>query len=165
MRGDFLLSSGIKSNFYLDLRKVTLTSESLFYITYIFLNKILKLDNKIDFIGGPELSAVPLISSIINYGYLLNFSFDGFIIRNERKEYGTNKLIEGIIKEKSDIIIVDDIITSGDSIFNSIEKLKHLDCNIKLIMSIVSRGSGVDKLKSKGYNVFSIFNYKEIISG
>ncbi len=164
MMGDFLLSSGIKSNFYLDLRKVTLSSESSYYITYLFLNKILDLNSKIDFIGGPELSAVPIVSSIISYSSLLIFTIDGFIIRNERKEHGTNKLIEGHIKEKSNIIIVDDIITSGDSIFKSIDKLKDLNCNIKLIMSIVSRGNGIDKLKSKGYNTFSIFNYKEIIN-
>ena len=159
-QGNFTLSSGVNSEYYLDLRNITLNPEGISLITDIIYNKIPK---NIDLIGGPELSAVPIISTLIKKCYEKKRNMFGFIFRDRPKPYGMMKMIEGIIPYRPNVMIVDDITTSGNSILKTIEYIEQIGCKVELVMVVVDRG-GKKKIKDKGYEFKSVFYYETLLN-
>ena len=102
-KGSFTLSSGKKSNYYIDGRLISLDPSGSEKISKIFINKI---NFKIDKIGGPATAAIPLISSLSSYlKHLHNKEVPGFYIRPSSKEHGLTNKIEGSLnKEENDIL-------------------------------------------------------------
>ena len=155
--GDFTLTSGKKSNFYFDGRRLTLNPECSIIISNWVINAAKKL--KLKFIGGPVVAAVPIIGSIVYASSLLNYPINGFFIRSSKKEHGLQKQIEGNFKPNSDVIIIDDTISTGGSLIESIKIVQQQKSNVKLVLSILDRKmGGSDKIKQLGYNFNSIFS-------
>ena len=161
--GDFVLSSGEKSDFYFDGRLLTLDPESLFSITQLFL-EIIK-ERKIRFIGGPATGAIPIVSAIVLHSYQY-YERDaeglifGFFVRDNEKQYGTGNIIEGHLLEKSNVIIIDDTLTTGNSILKTIEQVEKKKCKIKEVLTVLDRNeNGKIKLNNSGYKVTSLLTY------
>ncbi|MBI4651184.1 orotate phosphoribosyltransferase [Candidatus Desantisbacteria bacterium] len=163
--GDFVLSSGKKSSYYIDGKITTLNAEGACLIAEIFLDKIKKLNIPIDAIGGPTLGADPIVGSVLSLAGENKIlpGLTGFIIRKEAKGYGQKKLIEGPWKEGSRVIIIEDVITTGASAFKAIEKVKDALGEIVYVFSVVDREEGGKKfLEDRGYNLFSIFTINDL---
>src|SRR3989339_1892800 len=111
--GEFTLSSGKKSNFYIDCRKVTLHPAGAKLIAKIILDKIKGL--KVDAIGGMTLGADPITSSVVAFSEI-----PGFIVRKKEKEHGTKQKIEGLIKTGFNVVVVEDVATTGASALQAI---------------------------------------------
>src|SRR3989339_807424 len=111
--GEFTLSSGKKSDFYVDCRKVTLHPQGAKLIGKIILEKIKGL--KIDAVGGMTMGADPIIGAVITLSDL-----PGFIVRKKAKEHGTKQKIEGIIEKGFNVLIVEDVATTGASALEAI---------------------------------------------
>ncbi len=100
--GEFTLSSGKKSTFYVDCRKVTLHPQGAKLIGKIILEKIKGL--KVDAIGGLTLGADPITSAVVTLS-----NIPGFIVRKKAKEHGTQQKIEGLIEPGWNVVIVEDV--------------------------------------------------------
>ena len=154
--GEFTLKSGRKSNYYIDLRILVSYPEVLKEISNMIYDRIKDVDGKICGLPYAGIPYAQTISVINNRPMIL--------LRKEQKKYGTSKMIEGEIKDGEEIIIIDDILTSGSSIIDSLEYLKKY--KIKKILVIVDRNEGgKEKLRSIGYNVESVFtidNFKNL---
>ena len=85
VKGDFTLSSGKKSNYYLDSKKITLNSQSLLLASTLLLNMILKYYPKTDSIGGTELGSIPITAAILTLCAQQNIPMKGFIVRKQHK--------------------------------------------------------------------------------
>lgn len=118
-RGEFVLSSGKKSSYYLDLRKITLSSDAAPLIGYLILSKVYELGQDIQAIAGPTIGADPIVSSAVSVASLFDVDIKGLIIRKERKEYGLSKLIEGDTESVRNVIMVEDVVTTGKSILDA----------------------------------------------
>ncbi|MCX7831714.1 MAG: orotate phosphoribosyltransferase [Actinobacteria bacterium] len=118
-RGDFILSSGKKSSYYLDLRKITLSSDSASLIGYLILSKIYSLDQDIQAIAGPTIGADPIVSSAVSVASLFDVDIKGLIVRKARKEYGLSKLIEGDTESVKNVVMVEDVVTTGGSLLDA----------------------------------------------
>jgi orotate phosphoribosyltransferase len=156
------LSSGKISNFYIDVRKVSLTPEGLYLISNL-LWKFIK-DEDIDAIGGPTLGADPIVSGICLIAYKNKKPLKGFLIRKAPKKYGCQKMIEGKISSRDKVILIDDVATTGSSLIKVIEVLKKEKAKVTKVFVVVDREEGAkENLLRLGYPLFSLFTKKDFI--
>ncbi len=160
--GLITLSSGKKSNWYVDLRLITLDSEGAYLIgkiLYAFLE-----NEKIDALGGPTMGADPLCGAFAVVSYLHNTPISTFIIRKEPKKHGRLLQIEGSLKKGSKVVIVDDVSTSGGSLLKAIDVVEKEGCEVIKVVTILDREEGAkEKLAQAGYQLSSIFTKKDLL--
>jgi len=156
--GDFTLASGAKSNFYIDGRVITLDPIGSEMISKIIVNN---LGKDITAIGGPATAAIPIVSSLVLVSNMLfGRQLKGFYVRPSIKSHGLSNSIEGSVGRKDKVAIVDDTITSGASLINSIKEVEKLGCEVIQTFAVFDRGEGgVEKLEDAGYKNHSIFKY------
>lgn len=118
--GDFTLSSGRKSHFYLDLR--ILQSYPLYFRKTISLLKDL-IHSQIGFESFDYICSVPTSGTIFGSALSYELFKPHIYVRKDLKSYGTQKKIEGALEPNSKILFVDDVITTGQSILSGIESL------------------------------------------
>jgi orotate phosphoribosyltransferase len=158
----FTLSSGRKSRFYIDSKKVTLDPSGGFLVGQLILDAI--HDIEVDAIGGMTLGADPLAisASVLSYGE--GTPLPAFIVRKDPKGYGESPFIEGNLKKGSQVVIVDDVLTGGTSVEKTIAILKEADCKVVRIIALVDRKEGGrEKLESLGYEVISLFTVEDLL--
>ncbi|MBC7333543.1 MAG: orotate phosphoribosyltransferase [Actinobacteria bacterium] len=159
--GDFVLASGARSNYYIDARMITLDAEGSYLVAKLILKMLENVE--VDSIGGLSIGADPIVSAVSTLSFIEGKPLRGFIVRKEPKKHGTQKWIEGPLRNGDKVAIVDDVVTTGGSILKAIEKVKEYDCKIVKIISIVDRNSGLEnKLKDQGYTYEPIFCLKDL---
>ena len=160
-RGDYTLSSGKKSSYYIDLRLVTLSSEGAYLIGEVISDVLAK--EKVDAIGGLTMGADPIAGAVAAISYKKGKPINAFIVRKEVKEHGKGKAIEGPLKKASRVAVIDDVATSGGSLIKAIESLEKEGHKIVKVMCLVDRGEGAPEiLSSKGYTLFSLYTKKDL---
>ncbi len=149
MRGDFTLSSGVKSTYYFDLRRVTLSPEG----AYLVGKGIFELIRGVDAVGGMTMGADPIVVAVALVSYLEGEPINAFIVRREPKKHGTQRYIEGELPRGSRVAIVDDVITSGGSILRSIEVVEGEGCQVVKVVAILDRQQGGSaEVRRRGYD-------------
>jgi orotate phosphoribosyltransferase len=161
-KGDFILSSGKTSSYYLDGRIITLTPEGAYLVASIILNLIKGKD--VQAIGGPTLGADPIVGAIGALSHINKVPLTTFIVRKSAKEHGMQRQIEGpVLKPGSKVIIVDDVATTGKSIVEAKEALDKIGVISDRAIVIVDRGEGaVENLSQAGLKLDSIFRIEEL---
>lgn len=160
-RGRFVLSSGKISNYYLDGRIITLTPEGAYLVASIILEMIKNED--IDAVGGPTLGADPIVGAIAALSHIKQTPMKTFIVRKATKEHGTQRQIEGpALKEKSKVILVDDVATTGKSLVEAKEALDKIGVVVTRSIVIVDREEGAkENLAKAGLKLESIFKIED----
>jgi orotate phosphoribosyltransferase len=154
-RGMFTLSSGKTSDFYLDCRKVTLHPRGAKLIGQIILEKIKGL--KVDAIGGLTLGADPITSAVVTLS-----DFPGFIVRKEEKAHGTKQKIEGIIEPGWNVVIVEDVATTGESALKAIKAAEDAGTKVVKVIAVVDREEGA-AAALKDYDFDPLFKKSELV--
>ncbi|OED30549.1 orotate phosphoribosyltransferase [Methanosphaera sp. WGK6] len=136
--GKFTLSSGKESDYYVDMKKAITEPEILECVAHLITEQI--QDDNIDKIAGPALGAVPIATatSLISKKPML-------MIRKEKKSYGTSKQIEGELLENDNVVIVEDVTTTGGSLLKAIKVIEENGGNITQAFVIVDREEGAQK--------------------
>jgi orotate phosphoribosyltransferase len=160
-RGDFTLSSGKKSNYYLDGRVITLTPEGAYLVANIILE--LYRGNAIDAIGGPTLGADPIVGALAAIAHIKKIPIKTFIVRKATKEHGTQRQIEGPeLKKGSRVILVDDVATTGKALIEAKAALDKAGILSDTAMVIVDRCEGAkENLEKSGLKLEAIFTIKD----
>jgi len=156
LRGDFTLSSGLKASYYVDGRMVTLWPEG----AYLIGKKVLDiLDGAgIEAVGGMTVGADPIATAVSLVSHLEGRNIPAFIVRGGVKEHGTQKVIEGPVKDGSRVAIVDDVLTTGGSIIKAIEAVEAKGCSVvKVVVLLDRQQGGVDEIRRRGYDLAAIF--------
>ncbi|MCJ7933230.1 MAG: orotidine-5'-phosphate decarboxylase [Chryseobacterium sp.] len=154
--GRFTLKSGIESPFYVDLRPLASDPKILKNLAN-YLLEMLPLDN-FDLICGVPYAALPMATAMSLESYI-----PLIIKRKEAKSYGTKKLIEGIYQKGQNCLLVEDVITSGKSLVETIAEVEQEDLKVSDIVVVLDREQGGKQLlESKGYNVHTLFNISEV---
>src|SRR6185295_2812897 len=118
--GDFTLSSGKKSSYYLDCRMTTLDPRGALLIARLIQDRIRVEKVRADAIGGLTMGADPIATAVAVVSGLEDMPIAAFIVRKETKGHGTQRAIEGFDgKAGSRVIVVDDVCTNGDSILRA----------------------------------------------
>ncbi|MCX8526076.1 orotidine-5'-phosphate decarboxylase [Chryseobacterium formosus] len=154
--GRFTLKSGIESPFYVDLRPLASDPKILKNLAN-YLLEMLPLDN-FDLICGVPYAALPMATAMSLESYI-----PLIIKRKEAKSYGTKKLIEGIYQKGQNCLLVEDVITSGKSLVETIAEVEQEDLKVADIVVVLDREQGGKQLlESKGYRVHTLFNISEV---
>ncbi len=154
--GRFTLKSGIESPFYVDLRPLASDSKILKNLANYLLD-MLPLDN-FDLICGVPYAALPMATAMSLESYI-----PLIIKRKEAKEYGTKKMIEGIYQKGQNCLLVEDVITSGKSLIETIAEIEQEDIKVADIVVVLDREQGGKQLlESRGYRVHTLFNITEV---
>lgn len=152
--GDFILSSGEKSSFYFDGRKMTFSSEGMALVSEMVWESIAEL--QLDAIGGPTLGADPIVAATVMTARFNKAGLDGFVVRKEKKEHGTQELIEGDVPRESRVAIVDDTATTGASLLRAIEIAENAGYCILCVIVLLDWELGASqKIRDRGYNLQS----------
>ncbi len=138
--GDFTLSSGQKSTYYINGKRVTLDPQGA-----VAVGRLLRhaLPPQTDAIAGLTLGADPIVSAISVVSVYEDNPLPGLIIRKEPKGHGTQAYIEGpILPTGSSIAVVEDVVTTGQSALKAVEKLQAAGYQVSDILAVVDREQG-----------------------
>ncbi len=159
----FILSSGKKSPYYLDCRKITLYSPAFNLIGALFWQKIKYLG--VDAVAGMSIGADPIVCAILAKSTEENIPLEGLLIRKEPKKYGTQKQIEGNVKKGMSVVLVEDVVTTGGSVLKAAEILEKENLEIIKIFALIDREEGGrENIENKEYEFEAFFTFSEIIS-
>lgn len=162
--GDFTLSSGKKSSYYVDSKRTTFDPEGVSLVGKLIFEIIKNKGKKISAVGGLTMGADPMAISTIIAGLNEKYPIKGFSVRKEAKTHGKRKLIEGNLDIKDTILILDDVITTGSSTIKAIEAVREFGCNIIMVVALVDRREGgAEKIRKSGYEVQAIFTIDELL--
>jgi len=160
-RGQFILSSGKTSDYYLDGRIVTLSSEGAYLVGSIIL-EIIK-DKGITAIGGPSIGADPILGAVVALGHLRNIALKAFIVRKQAKDHGSKRQVEGpALNAGEKVLLVDDVATTGKALLEAKEALDKLGVKIEATLVIVDRLEGAESnLEKQGLKLNALFTIED----
>ena len=158
----FTLTSGRTSPYYIDCRKVMFTAEGAYLVGQLFFRLIKVLekerDVKIDAVGGPAIGAIPIASAIAYQSYLRNEPVQTFCVRKEPKGHGLKNQVEGYDQPGSKVVIVDDVVTTGESTLVAIEGAQRAGFKVEGVIVLVDRQEGGgERLREKDFPFLAVF--------
>src|SRR5579864_6077527 len=133
--GEFKLSSGATSDYYIDCRTTTLDAKGSRLTGEVFLDEIRKRHWKPQAIGGLTLGADPIAVAVA----VVSGDLHGFLVRKAEKQHGTGRRIEGFCEKGARVVIVDDVCTTGASTVQAIEAAREFGFEIVGVMCLVER--------------------------
>ncbi len=152
--GEFVLASGKKSKYYVDIKKASTKYEILELMGNMLAEKV-----KGDILAGVELGAVPLVAITA-----IKAKRDYLIIRKEKKGYGTSKLMEGDYKEGQEVDIIEDVVTTGGSVLRAIKILRSAGLTVNRVICVVDREEGgKENLEKEGVELISLIKARELL--
>ena len=109
-------------------------------------------------VGGPATAANPIITATQLAAHRRGRKLDGFYVRAEAKTHGTKRLVEGNLPGPGQVVvIVDDTMTTGGSVFHAIAAVEAEGCNVERVILVVDRGEGgAEALRAKGYEMTAL---------
>ena len=133
--GDFKLSSGGTSDYYIDCRTTTLDARGAKLTGEVFLEEIQKRGWNPQAIGGLTMGADPIVVSVA----IASGQINGFLVRKAEKQHGTGQRIEGFREKGAKVVIVDDVCTTGSSTVQAIEAAREFGFEVVGAMCLVER--------------------------
>ncbi len=156
--GEFTLKSGINSPIYVDLRLIISYPDLLRRIAEQMWHKI--KDLSFDRLCGVPYTALPIATALS-----LTHDLPMIMPRKEVKTYGTKRAVEGVFRKKERCLIIEDLITSGASILETLEKLTDVGLDVQDIVTLLDReGGGKPKLEGLGYAVHPLITLTEMLT-
>lgn len=159
IKGNIILKSGRKSPYYIDVKMTSLNRDGVVLSAKLFSTQL----EGIDSVGGPTLGADPFLGAILYECRKNKKSISGFIVRKASKSHGTQKLIEGPLKKGAKTAVLEDVITSGSSVYQAIQTIEKYGAKVVKVLTLVDREEGgAEFLENKGYPVYPVFKKSEL---
>lgn len=159
--GDFVLSSGQRSSYYINGKQVTLHPQGALAIGRLLLSS-LPFDT--DAVAGLTLGADPIVSAVSVVSALENRPIPALIIRKEAKGHGTMAYIEGpSLSAGARVVVLEDVVTTGQSALKAVERLKDAGYSVEQVMALVDRQQGGAELyESSGLKFQTLFTIQQL---
>jgi orotate phosphoribosyltransferase len=160
--GEFQLSSGSTSDYYIDCRVTTLDARGAQLVGEVFLAEIREQGWEADALGGLTMGADPIVVAVA----VTSGTIHGFLVRKAEKQHGTGQRIEGFREKGAQVVIVDDVCTTGSSTVQAIEAAREYGFEVIGVMCLVERQDAhgrpsVEKAAAPA-NFISIFTANEV---
>lgn len=159
--GDFVLSSGQRSSYYINGKQVTLHPQGALAIARLLISQ-LPLDTQA--VAGLTLGADPIVSAVSVVSVYENRPIPALIIRKEAKGHGTMAYIEGpTLPPGTSVVVLEDVVTTGQSALKAVERLTEAGYRVNEVIAIVDRQQGGSELyQSVGLKFQSLFSIVDI---
>jgi len=155
LRGEFTLRSGRKSNYYLDKYRFETQPEVLTALGKLFAEHVAP---DVQRIAGAELGAVALAAATS-----MASGKPFVIVRNQKKDYGTSKLVEGLLNEGDKVLIVEDVLTTGGQVLEAARSLESAGAKVDRIVAVIDRLEGArENIEKAGYRFEALFTTKDL---
>ena len=150
LRGEFTLRSGRKSNYYIDKYRFATRPDVLREIGRLMAEHAREL--KVDRIAGAELGGVPLAAAAA-----MAAEVPFVLIRNQKKEYGTAKQMEGELKPGERVLLVEDVLTTGGQVLEAAKTLADAGATVTRIVAVIDRMEGArQNIEAAGYEMAAL---------
>ena len=161
-RGDFQLSSGLKSKHYVNCKPVSLSGQGLFMLSLEMLKRV---EPDAVAVAGLTLGADPLVSGVAMVAAQQERMLDAIIVRKQAKGHGTGVWLEGPLPpEGSKITVLEDVITTGGSSLQAVGQLRKAGYLVQRVVTIVDRQEGGDiALRDAGLELERLFLLEEVV--
>jgi orotate phosphoribosyltransferase len=160
--GQFKLSSGGTSDYYIDCRTTTLDARGARLTGQVFLEQIQQCNWNPEAIGGLTMGADPIVVAVA----VVSGNIDGFLVRKADKQHGTGQRIEGFRKKGARVVIVDDVCTTGGSTVQAIEAAREFGFEVVAVMCLVEREEAQGRTNveqaARGAPFVSIFTSNDV---
>lgn len=170
VRGDFTLSSGVKSPYYVDCKLTTLDPEGAWLTGQSMHAMIRKEQNamniRVDGVGGLTMGADPIALSVGMVAHRAEGAppYQVFSVRKSPKSYGQTKLIEGNFKRGDSVVVIDDVVTRGDSTIAAINAVENEGGKVAFVAVLVDRQEGGRaKIEALGHRVVALFDRGDLL--
>ena len=164
-RGHFVLASGRTSDYYLDCRRTTLHPEGAYLVGVEVLGAIARRGWNPVAVGGLSLGADPIAAATAVVSHLQGTPVAAFLVRKEAKSHGTGQRIEGAPAAGSEVVIVEDVITTGGSSLVALEACREAGLPVAGLVAIVDRQEGGrENLEAQGLAVEALFTARELLA-
>jgi orotate phosphoribosyltransferase len=161
--GDFTLSSGRKSGYYLDLRKLSTLPEGAYLLARVLLAML--AETGADALGGPTIGADPIAGAVAAVSFLERKDLPTFMVRKEQKSHGTSARLEGHFRPGWRVVIVDDVVTTAGSILTAAKAAEDSGCVVARTLAVVDREEGgAEEIRRAGYRFDSVFKVSELLA-
>jgi orotate phosphoribosyltransferase len=159
--GDFRLTSGKKATYYLDGKQVTLEPNGARLVA----EGILDLLGQRRFpkaVGGMAIGADPITAAVVTMSAVRGTPLCGFMIRKEPKGHGTNQYVEGPVQPGDEVVIVEDVVTTGGSSLSAIERAEAFGLKVVGVVGIIDRmEGGAGAFARRGYPFASLLSIRD----
>ena len=160
--GEFVLSSGATSNYYIDVRKTSLHPQGLQWISRLFW-ELLEPEG-ITAVGGLTMGADPLVAGLMLHSAQAGHPLDGFLVRRSTKDHGMRGQVEGNLAGHKRVAILDDVITSGESALVAAEAAESYKAQVVRIVTVVDRNQGAAQVfQQRGYPFTPLFTVNDLL--
>lgn len=164
-RGDFVLTSGKRSNYYIDARLTTMSGRGQVLIGRIGLATMDEAGWNPAAVGGLTLGADPIAYAIAHAAALAGRTLDAFTVRKEAKGHGAGKLIEGGFAAGMSVVVVEDVITTGDSALRAAQSVTEAGGTVLGVLAIVDREEGGRaRIVEAGYEVRALASVSALLN-
>jgi orotate phosphoribosyltransferase len=158
--GEFTLASGKKASYYLDGKQVTLDSAGARLVGEGILE--LLANDLPKAVGGMAIGADPITAAVITMAGVRGIPLKGFLVRKQTKDHGTGRYIEGPVSAGDDVVIVEDVVTTGGSSLEAIERAEAFGLKVKRVVAIVDRmEGGAAAFAARGYAFASLLSIRD----
>ena len=161
--GDFTLSSGKKSKYYVDARLTTMSADGIEVIGTLGVAMISAAQWQASSVGGMTLGADPVAYAISVASRRTPHVLDAFAVRKQSKEHGARRRIEGCFSEGDRVVVVEDVITTGGSALTAIGAIEEAAGTVVGILGVVDRmEGGREAIEAAGYSVQTMTSIRDL---
>jgi orotate phosphoribosyltransferase len=159
--GNFTLASGKKATYYLDGKQVTLDAEGARLIGEGMLD-LMAGGPMPAAVGGMSIGADPITAAVVTMSAVRGTPLRGFMVRKEPKGHGTNQYVEGPVQPGEEVVIVEDVVTTGGSSLTAIERVEQFGLKVSGVLAIVDRmEGGAEAFRRRGYRFASLLTIRD----
>lgn len=154
-QGEFNLRSGSKTNAYTDIRSVAMCPQGRALVAEVLWNQLFGFRDALQ-IGGMAVGSIPIVCSLAG-------DYDCFYVRKDPKPYGLSKRIEGVFHPEYHTVIVEDVVSTGSTVFEILEILKETNTLVDGVVALVDRPNDRDKPLDFGVPYKYVYTLEQLL--
>ncbi len=160
--GQFTLASGKKASYYLDGKQVTLDAQGARLVAEGILDLLAAAGPLPAAVGGMAIGADPITAAVVTMSAVRGTPLTGFMVRKEPKGHGTNQFLEGPVEPGGNVVIVEDVVTTGGSSLMAIERCEAFGLKVVRVIAIIDRmEGGAEAFTQRGYPFASLLTIRD----
>jgi orotate phosphoribosyltransferase len=159
------LTSGLKSDFYIDCKQAVLGAEGHFLVGTLICRAIEEHAPRVEAVGGLTMGADPLASATATMSYLSGRPLQAFYVRKEAKGHGTGQWLEGIksLRPGMPVAILEDVVTTGGSALKAIARAREFGLEVVLTIGLVDREEGGREVLEREAPLVTLFRRRDFV--
>lgn len=162
--GDFTLSSGARSSYYIDARRTTMSAEGQSLTGRVCHDVLRETGWSFTHVGGLTLGADPVAYAIAHRSWEEGEPTDAFTVRKAAKEHGTGERIEGGLPSGARVVVIEDSMTSGKSALEAVRAVEEHGATVAGVLTLVDRQEGGrERVEAAGYALAAVFTADELL--